>query len=448
MFGGLVTTESVSFILVFSEGVISFFSPCIIPLIPVYMGFLAGNAKKTAEDGTVIYERRKVFLHTLFFVLGISAAFFLLGMSFTALGKFFNGNKMLFTRIGGILIIILGLFQLGIFESAFLQKERKINLNLSNKEINPLIALVLGFTFSFAWTPCIGPILSSVLIMASGAKTSLAGNMLVFLYTMGFVLPFLLLGMFTTQVLEFLKAKQKLLKYAIKAGGIILIVMGIMTFTGWMNGISGYLNSISIGRQNSSPDTAGKVEADSGSEKDNGIQEDSETAGRLIPENGTDEAAAQEDKAAIPAYDFTLTDQYGNEHTLSDYKGQVVFLNFWASWCPPCKEEMPYIEELYQEYNLNEDEVVFLGIANPKNEKHPYNQDVEKDKVIDFIDANGLTFPTVFDETGEILNQYYISAFPTTFMIDKNGNVYGYVPGMMTKDIMKNVINQTLQSTE
>ncbi len=432
MIGGLVNTENISFILVFSEGVISFFSPCIIPLIPVYMGFLAGNVKKTGEDGTVIYERRKVFFHTLFFVLGISSAFFLLGMSFTALGKFFTGNKMLFTRIGGILIIVLGLFQLGILDFAFLQKERKINLNLTDKEINPLIALVLGFTFSFAWTPCIGPVLSSVLIMASGAKTSLAGNMLVVLYTMGFVLPFLLLGLFTAQVLGFLKAKRMLLKYTIKAGGVILIVMGIMTFTGWMNGISGYLNTIGSKQQKSIQDTA--------AENKNSTTKDDVTAGSRDRKQG--------EKPVIPAFDFTLTDQYGNEHTLSDYKGQVVFLNFWASWCPPCKEEMPYIEELYQEYNCNEDEVVFLGIANPKNKNHPYNQDVEKEELVDFIDTNGITFPILFDETGEILNNYYIAAFPTTFMIDKKGNVYGYVPGMMTKEIMKNVIASTLQSTE
>jgi cytochrome c-type biogenesis protein len=106
MFEGLVSAHSVSFIFVFLEGIVSFFSPCVIPLIPVYISYLAGNAKKESEDGIITYERKKVFFHTLFFILGISFAFFILGMSFTALGKFFSSNKMLFTRIGGILIII------------------------------------------------------------------------------------------------------------------------------------------------------------------------------------------------------------------------------------------------------------------------------------------------------------------------------------------------------
>lgn len=447
MNSGIVVKENISLLLVFMEGILSFFSPCIIPLIPVYMGFLAGNAKKL-DNGTVVYERRKVFLHTLCFVFGISFAFFVLGMSFTALGKFFTGNKMLFTRIGGIIIIALGLFQLGFFQISFLQRERKFHLNLQGKKANPFLALILGFTFSFAWTPCVGPLLSSVLIMASGAKTSFTGNMLVLVYTLGFVIPFLLLGLFTANVMEFIKAKQRLVKYTIKTGGVILILMGVITFTGWMNGISGYLTSISsnsrtnVESRDKTPDsTADNIEkANSTAKQDNFVSQQENT--KEAKENYGDQ------KKVIPAYDFTLTDQYGEEHTLSSYKGQVVFLNFWASWCPPCNEEMPYIEELYKEYNSNEDEVVILSIANPKNDRYPYNQDVEKDELIAFLEKKGYTFPVLFDETGEILKNYAISAFPTTFMIDKNGNIFGYVPGMMTKDIMINVIEQTLESAK
>lgn len=428
MFDGLVATNSVSFILVFLEGILSFFSPCVIPLIPVYMGYLAGSGKRENEDGIIVYERKKVFLHTLFFALGISFAFFILGMAFTTLGSFFSNNKLLFTRIGGLLIVILGLFQIGIFDISFLQKERKIQVKLADKKMNPIMALIMGFTFSFAWTPCIGPALSSVLIMASGATTSLEGNLLVLIYAIGFLIPFLLLGLFTTQVLNFLKSKQKLLKYTIKAGGVILIIMGVMTVTGWMNNISGYLNSFSYNQQ-----------GDSQEESDNTKESD---------KKNESEAGKSSDTTKRAAFDFTLTDQYGKEHTLSDYKGKVVFINFWATWCPPCKKELPDIEELYKEYNLNQDEVVFLGIVNPSSKEYPNNQDDSDDVVIGFLDDNGYTFPTLFDDTGEVLKTYKISAFPTTFMIDKEGNIVGYVPGMMTKDIMVNIINQTLVATE
>jgi cytochrome c-type biogenesis protein len=317
--------------------------------------------------------------------------------------------------------------------------------------------------------------------MASGAKTAVTGYMLVFIYALGFVLPFLLLGLFTTQALDFLKSKQKLLKYTIKAGGIILIIMGIMTFTGWMNGVSSYLNSISYTQQSGSQtetdvkgdgEEAGKPDSSAENQNSDSNQSGTDTGvtgnvnGDNISEETTDGTSndtaedtttdtsdttiegTKEKNVPIPAFDFTLTDQYGEEHTLSDYKGKVVFLNFWATWCPPCKEEMPHIEELYNEYNLNQEDVVFLGVTNPKSEKYPYNQDEKKEDIISFLDKNEYTFPTVFDETGEILQNYSITAFPTTFMIDKEGNVFGYVPGKMTKDIMKNVIDQTLQGTK
>lgn len=439
MFESILTTESISFILVFFEGLLSFFSPCVIPLIPIYMGYLAGNAKQVSEDGVISYERKKVFFHTVFFVLGVSFTFFLLGMSFSVLGRFFQGNQSLFTRIGGILIIILGLFQLGFFDFKWLQKEKKIRLNLGEKEVNPLIAFFMGFTFSFAWTPCVGPALSSVLILASSAKNSFSGNMLVFLYALGFIFPFLILGLFTTQALNFLKKNQKLLKYTIKIGGVILILIGIMTFTGWMNGVSGYLNRIStnVQRETTVEETA-TFPLDSVDER---------TAQVLEEETTSQKRTSQETKKqVIPAFDFKLTDQYGNPHTLSDYKGKVVFLNFWATWCPPCQKEMPDIEELYYQYGENQGDVIFLGVANPSSEEYPNNQDGSIEEVETFLDENGYTFPVVYDITGNVFSDYFVTAFPTTFMIDGEGNIYGYIPGMLTKDIMINIIDETLNS--
>ncbi|KAE9634968.1 redoxin domain-containing protein [Defluviitalea raffinosedens] len=420
----LVSTEHISFLLVLLEGILSFFSPCVIPLIPVYMSYLAGNTEDTDENGNIVYNRKKVFFHTVCFVLGISFAFFILGMSFTAIGTFFQSNKLLFTRLAGILIIVLGLFQLGIFDLKFLNRERKFHLNLINRNVNPLVAFAMGFTFSFAWTPCVGPALSSVLILASSAGSAFLGNLLVLVYAMGFVIPFLFLGLFTTQVLNFLDRQKKLLKYTVKAGGLILVLIGIMTFTGWINRISGYLNTYD------SPDIPQN-------------QEQQETV-----EKPSDESNQHRDQTLTPAIDFTLIDQYGNEHTLSDYKGKVVFLNFWATWCPPCQKEMPDIEALYQEYNQNQGDVIFLGVASPRSENNPNTREIDKEGVIEFLEENQLTFPVVFDESGEVFYQYGISALPTTFMINKDGNVYGYAPGMLTKEIMKNIINQTLESTD
>lgn len=452
---GLVPVESVSFIIVFLEGLLSFFSPCVIPLIPIYVSYLSGNAKKTDDNGIVTYQRAKVFLHTLFFVLGISFAFFILGMSFTALGSFFNKNQILFTRIGGIIIIILGLYQLGIFEFKFLQRERKFHLNLGDRKINPILAFIMGFTFSFAWTPCVGPALSSVLILASGTGSTIVGNLLVIVYALGFVIPFLLLGLFTTQVLNFLNSHKRFLKYTVKLGGIFLVIIGIMTFTGWMNGVSKYLSKftppsiVSEDKYDTKPED---IDDDNKDASDNIVpneeDKDAPTDTDNTDEQLVEEPTPTEEAERHPAIDFTLIDQYGIEHTLSDYKGKVVFLNFWATWCPPCQKEMPDIEALYNEFNLNQDEVVILGVANPSSDEYPKNADVSKEEIIAFIDDNNYTFPTVFDETGEILRNHYISAFPTTFLIDKEGNYFGYVASMLTKSQMNSVIQQALESTE
>ncbi len=434
MNSNLEISQHISFIIVFIEGVLSFLSPCILPLIPIYITYLAGNAKKVLEDGTIIYNRKKVFFHTLCFTIGVSFTFFILGNSFYFLGNIFNEKQLLFTRIGGIIIVLMGLFQLGIFDFKFLQKERKMNFDISQKEVNPLVAFIMGFTFSFAWTPCVGPALSSVLILASSAENHLKSNILIGVYSLGFILPFLLLGLFTTQVLNFFKKNQKILKYTIKLSGILLIVIGIMTFTGYMNGISKYLNKYTISNQSNTEKTE--------------IKEETTEATTEETTNKTEEETTQSIEELPDIFDFTLTDQYGNEHTLSDYKDKVVFLNFWATWCNPCLIEMPHIEELYKEYGLNEDEVVFLAIANPSSKEYPNNSDVSKEEIEQFIKDKGYTFPILFDETGEVLANYAIRAFPTTFMVNKESKVYGYVSGSLTKDIMVNIINQTLDSTK
>ncbi|CRZ35305.1 cytochrome c-type biogenesis protein [Herbinix hemicellulosilytica] len=485
MFDNLVSLDNISFVLVFLEGLISFLSPCVIPLIPIYMSYLAGNAKHTDESGAITYRQKTVFFHTVFFILGISFSFFLLGMAFTALGSFFKTNQLLFTRIGGILITLLGLFQVGLFNVKFLQKERKFRF--IPDEINPLMAFLMGFTFSFAWTPCVGPALSSVLILASSSKSALTGYLLVLLYTAGFIIPFLILGLFTTQVLNFLKSKQKILKYTVKIGGLILILIGIMTFTGWMNGISKYLNKISrplgvkqeqqtdmadesYGNPTDKSDTDASGYANNETVNEPGATPYDPEAESILPgdnsnddlseNNSTADSASNNDADSpnseqteevppkFPAIDFTLKDQYGNEHTLSDYKGKVVFLNFWTTWCPYCIEEMPDIEKIYNEYGKNQKDVIILGVANPSSDEYPYNQDVSRDEIIDFLEENGFTFPVVFDETGQVTMDYFISAYPTTFLIDKEGNIYGYAAAMLTKDIMDNVIRQALQATE
>lgn len=429
---GFSIESSVSALTIFLQGLLSFFSPCVLPLLPIYISYLSGGGRTVDAEGNVHYKRSKVLLNTAFFVLGISFAFFLLGFGFTAAGQFFRENRLLLGRIGGVLVILFGLYQLGIFGSVkFLNKEARLPFRLDKVAMNPLTALVLGFTFSFSWTPCVGPALASVLLMATSAAAA-EGFLLIAVYTLGFVLPFLVVGLFTSSLLEFFRKYQGVVKYTVKISGVLMIFMGVMMFTGWMNTFTNYLSG--FGAADTTSSVSSSVEESSSST----VSEESATVTSSQTESSEPESS-DEEASTVPAPDFTLTDQYGTSHTLSDYKGKTIFLNFWGTWCPPCRAEMPEIQELYEEYGENTGDVIILGVALPN-----VGKEGSEEEITAFLDENGYTYPTVMDEGGSIASSYYISAFPTTFMIDKDGNVFGYATGQLTKEIMKDIIQQTI----
>ena len=443
---GLTITDSISVITVLLQGFLSFFSPCVLPLLPLYIGYLSGGASASDQGGERVFDRKKVLLNTLFFVIGIGFSFFLLGFGMRAVGRFFSGNRILFARIGGIIVILFGLYQTGILgTSSALMKERRLPVRFDKMAVSPLTALIMGFVFSFAWTPCVGPTLSAVLLMAASAKSSAMGFVLVGVYTLGFALPFLLTGIFTASLLSLFKKYRGALRYTSKIAGILMILMGIMMVTGHMNSVTGYLSQISGG--SSVAETAAEQVEETAARQENDSAEEADTESPTTNvENSSEQETAQEEsdseaaaQALPPAPDFTLKDQYGKEHTLSEYKGRVVFLNFWATWCPPCRAEMPDIQELYEESVQDpESGPVILGVAFPG-----YGNEKDEEAIKAFLQENGYTYPTVMDTDASLMYKYYITAFPTTFMIDRDGNVFGYVPGSMSKDVMEDIIRQT-----
>ena len=418
---GFSLDVSVPVLTVFLQGLLSFFSPCVLPLIPLYISYLSGGTQTVGKDGKIYFKRGKVMMNTLCFVIGISFAFFLLGLGVSALGTFFKSNQLLFARIGGVLVVLFGLYQLGVLgTSRILGQERRLPFKLDVLAMSPITALIMGFTFSFAWTPCVGPALTSVLIMAASASTKLWGFLLIGVYTIGFVLPFLAVGLFTTKLLEFFKAHVKVVRYTAKIGGVLMIFMGILMFTGKMNAVTGYLSSgaptIAEEQKEEKTEEAEKTDADE-------PQKENETESGLTP-----------------AIDFTLTDQYGNTHKLSDYKGKTVFLNFWATWCSPCRAEMPDIQKLYESAETEgKDALVVLGVAAPNlgNEK-------SEEEIKAFLEENGYTYPVLMDTTGEVFMSYGVNAFPTTFMITREGEVFGYASGQLNEATMKSIVEQTM----
>ena len=423
---GFSINEGIPVLTVFLQGLVSFFSPCVLPLIPLYMGYLSGGTNKKGEDGRIYFDKKKVIINTLIFVVGISFTFFLLGFGATLLGVFFSDKQVIFARIGGIIIVLFGLYQLGVFgTSKTFSKEKRFSLRLDKMAMSPFTALIMGFTFSFAWTPCVGPALSSVLLMTASANTKAWSFVLIGVYTLGFIIPFLAVGLFSTSLLELFKKHINLVRYTVKIGGVLMILIGVMMFTGKMNAFTGYISEPS----NESVIDSGTTEEDA-NEENSDIDE--------VENSGNSEESPIEDLVMAP--NMVLTDQYGNEHHLSDYKGKVVFLNFWATWCPPCRGEMPEIQELYEKYNTEDSEVVVLGIAAPG-----YGNEKNKEEVTEFMEENGYTYPVLMDEGGRYFRQLGIMSYPTTYMITKEGKFLGYVNGAISYDIMEDIIKQTLE---
>ena len=419
---------------VFIQGLLSFLSPCVFPLIPLYIGYLSGGTGVKDEEGVWHYPRGRVLVNTVFFVLGISFTFFLLGLGVSAAGSFFKDYQSIFARVGGILVIALGLYQLGVFGSSkLLGNEHRLPFHLDRMAMSPVTALLMGFSFSFAWTPCVGPALSSVLLMTASAGTRAKGFLMIGVYTLGFVLPFLAVGIFTTSLLKLFRRHMNIVKYTVKLGAVLMLLMGLMMFTGKMNDITGYLSGVGSAGQESVSEDAGNV-GDESSQQDGSDGSGRESGQSQDDENGGGSGA--------DTVDFALTDQHGTQHSISDYRGKVIFLNFWATWCSPCRMEMPDIQELYQEYEGmgEEAEVVFLSVATPG-----IGGEGTREEVIRFMEENGYTYPVLMDETGEVSAMFGISAYPTTYMIDREGKVYGYVSGTLSRENMESIIRQTLE---
>ncbi|WP_455716129.1 redoxin family protein [Anaerosporobacter sp.] len=403
--------NDINYFIVFIEGVLSIFSPCILPILPVYLSMLANSSVDELKTSKF---NRLLIINTVFFILGISTTFFILGSSLRVFSSFFNTNKYIIMILGGIIIIIMGLFYVGILKSNILNQEKR--LNLSYKKMSPLSAFILGFTFSFGWTPCIGPILASVMVMATSSDNMVTSNLLILIYTIGFTVPFLIVSLFYGALYSKITQIKKHMNGIKRISGALIIVAGVVML---INGITSLNKELTFRNKNQNQavvDTNDDINSSEQNKEEEGNQDSN-----------------QEDK--IAPIDFTLLDQYGNEHTLSDYKGKTVFLNIWATWCPPCREEMPYIEELYKEYGYNENDVVILGVASPE-----LGREGSKDSIIEFLEDNEYSFPVVMDEYASMVYGYGISAFPSTLIIDKEGYITKYVPGAMDKETMTDLI--------
>ena len=210
-------------LIAFSAGLISFLSPCVLPLIPGYISFISGQSLNE------LLENRKInLLPLILFSLGFSFVFIIFGATASILGKFLLQNSQQLRIVAGIIIIIFSLQLLGIFNINFLNLEKKI---YTKKSSNIWFSFIVGMAFGFGWTPCIGPILGSILALASTEETILRAIILLSFYSLGLAIPFILSGYLIQRFLVFSKNFKKNIKLVSKIGGITLLITGVLILT-------------------------------------------------------------------------------------------------------------------------------------------------------------------------------------------------------------------------
>lgn len=209
-------------------GVISFLSPCVLPIVPPYLAYMGGVT--LGDMSSQSQARRKVIISALFFVLGLSTVFLILGFTASLFGAFFLQNQVLFAQISGVVIIIFGLHFLGIFRIPFLDQEAR--LDAGDKGGSSFGAYVLGLAFAFGWTPCIGPQLGAILSLAASEASVTRGTLLLGVYALGLGIPFLLAAMFITRAMGVMNRLKRHMKLIERVMGTLLVVVGLAMVTG------------------------------------------------------------------------------------------------------------------------------------------------------------------------------------------------------------------------
>ncbi|HZM27933.1 MAG TPA: cytochrome c biogenesis protein CcdA [Gemmatimonadales bacterium] len=228
---------SLGFLVAFAAGLLSFLSPCVLPLVPSYVGFLTGMTLPELSD-----RRRVAALHALLFVAGFSLIFVLLGASATALGGALKYYQQWIARIGGVLIILFGLICLGVLRIGFLEQERRVQFQ--HKPVGYLGSALVGMAFGAGWTPCIGPVLGGILSLAATTESVSRGMLLLGVYSAGLAVPFLIAAMAVESFLDWFQRFRRFLPWVMRVSGALLVGVGLLMATGQFTRLAGWLQGL------------------------------------------------------------------------------------------------------------------------------------------------------------------------------------------------------------
>jgi cytochrome c-type biogenesis protein len=228
---------SLGLVVAFAAGLLSFLSPCVLPLVPSYIGFITGMTLPEMSD-----RRRAAAAHALLFVAGFSLIFVLLGASATALGSTLKYYQVWISRVGGALIIAFGLVCLGVIKVGFLEQERRVQLQ--DKPMGYLGSALVGMAFAAGWTPCIGPVLGAILSLAATADSVGRGMLLLGMYSAGLAVPFLVAALAVERFLDWFQRFRRFLPWVMRVSGVLLVFVGFLMVTGEFTRLAGWLQAL------------------------------------------------------------------------------------------------------------------------------------------------------------------------------------------------------------
>jgi len=219
--------STVTYFMTFIEGILTFISPCILPMLPIYFVYLSGT---TSENSVAASSQgNKLLLNSIGFVLGFTIIFVLLGATVTSLGQFFSDHRELLQKISGVVMVLFSLNFMGVFKISLLNKEKRFQFEF--KKLGFFTSIIFGIAFGFGWTPCLGAFLGSALALASNSRTMTDGMLLLLLYSIGLGIPFILTSLVFERAREAFKIIQKYNRIISIVSGILLITAGILVFT-------------------------------------------------------------------------------------------------------------------------------------------------------------------------------------------------------------------------
>jgi len=372
----------------FAAGILSFLSPCVLPLVPGYISLISGVSIDRLKEGTS--SRRAVILNSLAFNAGLSVIFLILGTTAGLVGAAITSNPWV-RIIGGLVIIAFGLQLIGLLKISALYKDTRFFSD--DKPRGVFGSAMLGMAFAAGWTPCIGPILGGIIGLAATSGGWRSGLVLSAFYSAGLAVPFLLTGLGINQFLNFYKNFRKHLHKVEVLSGVVLILVGVLV----MSGKSTLLASSTLTAW--LPNWEGKLQL---TEK-------------------TPPAASPANSNFEPTPDVEFQTLAGKPFRLKELQGQVVLLNFWATYCIPCREEIPALNALQHELESQGLKIVGASLDDSAEGVNAYQQEVAKFEYQVLLGGSDAKV------------KFAQSVLPTTYLIDRQGRIRQKIIGARNK---------------